>query len=362
MQRSMLRLSDAMSARPVAGLVFALSICTLLVLVYLQGARTLRVQAVVHAQAVEVRSLLPSLVTEKQVAVGDTVVAGQVLLTLDARGTRRALELVERELATLQAQLDLQSAQLRSQGQRDAFGTLASRLDVERTLRVSRARSGGLRQSVEAAQAWRDNVRQLVEQGAEPRSALLEAEQAVADARARRREAQTLASASQEQSSALDAAGSTPVEDVLARQEALTRASIELLTRRRDHLKADLDRASVVAPSAGRVAQIAPVGAGTTGLLPLARIVPASSRELVAYLPATQDQRLLPKAGQAVDLGVACAEDGTVARVGAVVEAAPEQVTGLLPTVPLFGMPIFVTLPDACPMAPGFVLTVEVLP
>ena len=362
LRRSILRASDVLSARPVAGLVFALSICALLVLVYVQGARSLQVQAVVHAQPIEVRSALSSLVVATEVQVGDAVSAGQVLLRLDTRDTQRALELVEREITTVQAQLDLQATQLRSDGERDAFGTLRSRLEVERTLRVSRARTGGLRQSVEATEAWRDNVRQLVEQGAEPRSALLEAEQALADARAQQREAQTLAAASQEQSSALGDEGSVTVDQVLARQEAVSRASLELLGRRRDHLRTDLQRAVVVAPAQGRLAYLAPVGASTLGPMPLARVIPTQSLELVAYLPANYDQRRLPTPGQEVRLGSLCPEPGLVTKIGATVEAAPEQLSGLLPTVRLFGMPIFVQLPKACPMTPGFVLPVEVIP
>lgn len=362
MRRSALRLSDAISARPTAALVFVLSAAAFAVLLYAQGTRTLRLQAVVHTVPVEVRSPLTSTLTARHAQAGEAVTMGSRLATLDTRATRRALELVEREIAVVQAQLALQATQVRSEGQQDAFGALRARLEVDQTLRVSRSRNDGLRHALHAAIAWRDNVEKLVAQGAEPKSALLEAEQAVADARARQREAQTLASSSQQQSAALAGITVTPLDQLVAIQDTLTQASLALLTTRRDHLRAELEQAEVTAPAAGRLAELAPIGASTASPLPLAVIVPAQSHTLTAYLPAAGDQKLVPKAGQTVRLGAACSEPGKVLRVGARVEAAPEQLVGPLPNARMFGLPIYVQLPDACPMTPGMALQIEVVP
>lgn len=362
LRRTLLRSGDTLSTRPVAALVFALSIAGVLVLAYLDGTQAVPLQAVVHADPVEVRSSLTAQVVARQVAVGDTVDAGQALLTLDTTGTQRELDLVERELAAVETQRALEAATLLGDGQLDAFGTLRSRLQVEQTLRVSRARTGALRQTVEAAAAWRDNVANLVQQGVEPRSALLEAERALAGARAEQREAQTVATTSQEQSAALGNAPTNPVSDVVEKQEAATRSALDHLKTRRDQLVADLDRATVLATAPGRVAWIAPIGATSASPTPLVRIVPPQSLIVVAYLLATDDQRSVPVAGQPVSLGPACTAPGTVERVGPAVEAAPEQLVGWRPGARLYGLPIFVKLPADCPMKPGFVLSIELLP
>lgn len=355
--------SDAMSSRPATVLVFALSVGCLLVLTLIKGSAPMRLPAVVYAAPVAVHSLMPSTVAEHHVAVGDRVSAGQRLLTLDTGATRRGLELVERDIEALKAQLALQAAQLRADRQRDALDALRARQQLQQSLKASRARTEGSKHSRRAAASWRDNVRDLVEQGVEPRSALLEAEKEMADAHAIEKEAMTQARTSLEQSRVLDEVlQGFSLDDLTAQQKAVALASMAQLATRRAHLKGDLERAALKAHGAGRVALLAPLGARSDMAPQLALLVPESSHTLVAYMPATLSQGDIPAPGQEVRFGAACLEPGRIVRVGGAVEAAPEYLMGELPGVPLFGLPIFVEVPPSCPMTPGFVLQIEILP
>lgn len=363
-QRRAMRFLDALSARPGAAVVFALSVVALLSLGALQRARGTSARAVVHAAPVALSTTTTTTVQAHHVTLGQRVAAGDLLVTLDTTATNAAIAEVENQLRSLEAQMALERTQLSFTNQRSQIQWLQARQSIEYALQTSQARTQGSRLALGAARGWRDNVKTLVEQGVEPRSALLEAEKELADANAAAQEARASARTSQRQAQALDQTlgGDLPSDRLLTQLDALAKAEHRRLTAQLEHLKATRDAALLRAPHEGTVAFLAPIGSRADMSAAVARVMPVESTTLVAHLPVTTPARDLPRPGQKVALGLLCPQGGEIVRLGAAVEAAPDQLNGPLPGQIVHGLPVFVTLSPECPMTPGMVVSIEIQP
>ena len=123
------------------------------------------------------------------------------------------------------------------------------------------------------------------------------------------------------------------------------------------------DRKSLTVPSsfAGRVAQLAWLGASIAEGASVASILPDQAEEIVAYLPPTTEPGSVSAGAEARLVGVtsaACQAAGHVTRLGAAVEAAPEQLRGML-MLPVHGTPVHISLPPSCVLGIGQVVSVE---
>ncbi len=363
-RRSAVRFFDALSARPMAAVIFALSVALLISLGAVRQARGISTRAVVHADPIELSTTATTTVLTHHVVPGQKVAAGDLLMTLDTADTAAAIAEIENQLHSLQAQMALERTQLGFNAQRNEIQWLQARQSVEYALQTSQARTQGSRLALGAAKGWRDNVKALVEQGVEPRSALLEAEKEFADASAAAREARASAATSRRQAQVLEQTleGDLPSDRLLTQLDAFAKAEHHRLTAQLEHLKSVMDAAKLRAPRAGVVAYMAPVGSRADMSAALVRLMPNHSTTVVAHLPATTPAQDLPQPGQTVALGLICPDGGQVARLGAAVELAPAQLNGPIPGQVIHGLPVFVTLSENCPMTPGMVVPIEIQP
>jgi multidrug resistance efflux pump len=359
-KRRALRWSDALSARPVAGLVFTACLVAFGALIAVQGGQAVQATAVAHTPETLVETLLLTTVSAVHVKAGQDVTLGDVLMTLDSATVDRELETVEREIGALEAQLEFERLQGQLQTDR-----LALEIDqMERTetseLQLARSRRANAATRVEAAQKWRSSVAHLVTQGVESQSALIEAEQQLSEAKAER----TLWATQVRDAQGRTSAPSVATFDAAALGDAQTRlttARLEQLKVRRRHLESDAAGLLVRAPTSGRVSLLATVGARTGTLPSLATITPARASEVVAYLPPNLPAHRIPNEASTARLQ-GCASPLGVLRVGGSVRQAPGQVQRLGLQGPVFGLPVYLNVPADCALRPGSLAQVEIQP
>ena len=155
---------------------------------------------------------------------------------------------------------------------------------------------------------------------------------------------------------------SRPSQPSLVRQtEQLYSAQLKLLRMRRAQLLEDRDNLSVKSQSSGRVSLVIPEGSSVAVGTSVATVTPEHAEEIVAYVPADTEPALI-EPGTVVLLSgpgtLSCTALGTVLRRGAGVGRAPDQVSGLL-RLPVFGLPVYISIPEGCRLGVGQLLTVE---
>jgi multidrug resistance efflux pump len=143
-----------------------------------------------------------------------------------------------------------------------------------------------------------------------------------------------------------------PTEAVFAKELAL------LQTRRRQLLE---DRLSLTVRSNanGRVVSVAAPGSSVAAGTAVASLSPAFAEEIVAYVPATtQPQDVAIGTQVLIEHLQGCRGAGRVLRRGAAVEEAPRQLSNFF-RFPVYGMPVFISVPSECRLGIGQVLKVE---
>ncbi len=139
-------------------------------------------------------------------------------------------------------------------------------------------------------------------------------------------------------------------------QRALHEARRAALEQRRDELESLRGALEVRAELAGIVLRVAPNGAGVDRGDELVSIVPARATEVVAYIASDTDPEAIAIGAPAWLEGAACSARGRVLRSGARVEEAPGQLRELS-VLPVFGVPVFLTVPEGCSLGVGQVVT-----
>lgn len=142
---------------------------------------------------------------------------------------------------------------------------------------------------------------------------------------------------------------------------AVYAAQLELLEIRRGQLQKDRTRLTVKSQALGRVAALLPQGSPVAVGTSIAQVSPEFADELVAYVPAQTDAALIEPGVEALLLETqlaACRGTGTVLRRGPGVVEAPGQLRGFL-RLSVYGMPVYISIPEGCELGVGQVLTVE---
>jgi len=145
----------------------------------------------------------------------------------------------------------------------------------------------------------------------------------------------------------------TPTHDFYTRE-------IAVLKTRRKHLLEDREGLTVLASLPGRVVVVAPAGSAVATGGSVASVSPEYAQEIVAYVPSDL-QPATVSIGAPVIISrpaFACRGTGRVLRRGAGVEAAPDQLRGLL-RLPVHGLPVYISIPSDCELGVGQVLSVE---
>jgi multidrug resistance efflux pump len=142
--------------------------------------------------------------------------------------------------------------------------------------------------------------------------------------------------------------------------EALYAKEIAVLQIRRRQLLEDRSGLTIKSNHAGRVVQVSAPGAAVAAGGSVASLTPEFASEIVAYVPSsTQPESIAVGASVRIARpGRACAGSAAVLRRGAAVEEAPRQLQGIL-SLPVHGMPVYISIPAGCNLGIGQTLTVE---
>ncbi len=142
--------------------------------------------------------------------------------------------------------------------------------------------------------------------------------------------------------------------------EAYYAKQIAALRLQRSILEEDLEALVIKSSFAGVVHQVAWLGASIAEGASVASVMPAYAEEIIAYVPATSDPRLIANDASAYIVGAdatECQSPGIVRRRGASVVEAPAQLTRFLR--PVHGTPFHITVPEACQLGNGQVLAID---
>lgn len=142
--------------------------------------------------------------------------------------------------------------------------------------------------------------------------------------------------------------------------EAMYTQELAVLQTRRRQLLSDRDSLTVQATEEGRVVEVALLGSSVAAGGSVASVSPRYAREIVAYVPAETEPDTIA-VGSLVRIartGQTCDGEAAVLRRGGVVLEAPGQLRGLL-SLPVYGMPVYISIPEHCRLGVGQLLTVE---
>lgn len=295
----------------------------------------------------------------------EAVQEGQVIARLDDG-------LLQAELGVLRAHIDvtraevtaaIASARFEREADRRGQAITEQRLSVDiQSLRLDvldrRAEVETLRIALERDREQEDRLRDLVGRGAETPNALRLAELAVRQREtALREQEQALTEARRElraaerRLAAIEAMPDDGVEDLIApirARIAVHEAELDVLARRREHLE-------VRAPAFGHISAIYRrpgeyVAAGE----PIVRIASGDREHVIAWIPEAYPRR--PEPGDTARIRPLPVHDRTwptqVIAVGPRVEPLPEH-QRRDPTIPEWGIPVRLALPDGLPARAG---------
>ena len=142
--------------------------------------------------------------------------------------------------------------------------------------------------------------------------------------------------------------------------EAMYAQELAMLQTRRRQLLDDRAGLTVQATEEGRVIQVALLGSSVAAGGSVASVSPRYAREIVAYVSADTEPDSI-SVGSPVRIartGQTCGGEAAVLRRGGVVVEAPGQLRGLL-SLPVYGMPVYISIPEHCRLGVGQLLTVE---
>ena len=142
--------------------------------------------------------------------------------------------------------------------------------------------------------------------------------------------------------------------------EALYAQELALLHMQRSQLLQDLAGLTIEASEKGRVLRVALLGSSVAAGGSVASVSPEYAREIIAYVKAdTQPAHV--SVGSPVRItrpALTCGGEAAVLRRGGAVVEAPGQLRGFL-RFSVYGMPIYISIPERCQLGVGQVLTVE---
>jgi multidrug resistance efflux pump len=145
-----------------------------------------------------------------------------------------------------------------------------------------------------------------------------------------------------------------PTEELYAKELAVLQTTRNQLLENRSAL-------TIVSSHSGRVISVAPPGSSVAAGSSVASVVAEYAEVIVAYVPPETDPAEI-SAGAPVGIARpvnACHGAGHVLRRGGAVEEAPSQLNNHLFRSPVYGLPVYVSVPPDCKLGVGQVLSVE---
>lgn len=362
--RRLRRWLDQLGTRPLLLLAFLLSAAALGWMQW-HSQTTVSVHAIGWAAATEYSAPVEATVSQVHVQPGQFVQAGQPLLTLSSLPLRREVELLDAEIQRMERLALLES--LRGQQERWRYDLEAARLrgDARRELIQVRSQETQARDRVQATQAWEARQAERAQRRLTSSELWEQAQRDLAWEQAQ------LKAARQQRSTNADILEqlqqTQPPQEQALRQSTQDyyEAELALLRQRRAHLAQLLSQLQLKARHSGRVLHVASVGSAATPSSSLVSLLPEKAPEVIAWLPPeTNPASVSP--GTPVTLASQhqrCASQGSVARVGASVQATPPQIPApLLGLGATTGLPVYISVPGDCPLGVGQLLQARLQP
>ncbi len=315
--------------------------------------------AVTQAPSAALASLVAAKVERVHVAVGQHVVAGQLLATLSSPELESEREEIEANIRRLAREAEVAQLELMrglNKEQRDALVRLS---EAQRDTR--RAQAEEQRESAEAAAAtsFLNEAQQLVKSGMLGPSAVAERAQLAAREASQQKESGARVVAESERATQLrrelDRMGA-PKGLVEATAE-LFQAELDVLERQRAGVETRLAALALKAPMDGVVAELLPQGSVAALGMTVARVVPPYASDVVAFVPPEAAlpafAAVMPFHVQLAD-GRECSGSGHPFSTGEVTRK-PEQLVGP-GGYAAYGFPVRVALDRKCRLPIGQVV------
>ena len=346
-----------LDGRVTSAIVFALSVVALGVL-EIARAPNVTVPAVAWAAGVEHPAPAETTVAAVHVRLGESVRAGDALVTLEGSSLHRQL-----------AQLDL-AIMIAIQESQVAQATLVHEsslqsMEVQTRLRESMRDAQTLRSQLEgeeaalsAAESEAARLGELASERLAPRESVSEASRRALEARLNRQRTATQLRGELGRLRVLRTGNEVEGEELVSATARLHEKQLELLQSQREDLTQRIERLEVRASSGGVVASVLGQGSPVSPGVSVARLVPARATEVVAYLPPETNPQAAATPARvmiAQSDGSACAGE-LERRVGAEVTMVPGAGESILAGAfggPSYGLPVHISLPAECQLGVG---------
>ncbi len=355
LQRLMHQLLFRFGIRPAA--LFVVVACATLVFSLMQVRRAGFVAtAVTQAPSTALSTLVSAKVERVHVAVGQSVVEGQLLATLSAPELESERDEIDARIRRLSrvaevAQLDLMRGL--DADQRKALLRLA---EVQRDTRRAFAEEERETTEASAAVSFLSEAEKLVKAGMLAPGVAAERAQAATRESAQQKAAGALLAAENQRVAALrselDQTGAA--NGLVEATAELYQAELEVLERRRAGLTARMASLTIKAPVDGVVAELMAQGSVALAGATVARVVPPYASDVIAFAPPEGMPPLLagvvPFTVMLAD-GRECSGSGTPRTTGEVTRK-PEQLVGP-GGFGAYGFPVRVALDRSCRLPVG---------
>jgi multidrug resistance efflux pump len=323
---------------------------------------TNRVLGFAHGVEYPIAPLAPARVSNVAVDVGEAVISGQVVATLDTTviDEEIAVERAKRIRAVARLEAAVEEAKRQTLVEERALAREFASADA--SFSQSRARRDEARAEIAVQQAERNRLKKLVDGGLVDQSQLATLEARIATLGARARSAKLSVESLRSQRDEARRRADLPLEERVTRMVAPMEAALEVIDARLKTLQDRRDRLVLRSPADGHIASIHLQTGGVAGPRdPVATVIGQSRGKVVACL--VESSALDVSVGDPARLykrnGVAEVMHGHVVGMGPIVDTLPSRCR---PNAQLkaWGRDVVILLDEPENLLPGQVLDVEI--
>ena len=323
---------------------------------------TNRVLGFAHGVEYPIAPLAPARVSNIAVDVGEAVISGQVVATLDTTEIDEEISVERAKRIQAVARLEAAVEEAKRQTLSDERALAREFAAADARFGESRARRDEAQAEISVQQSERKRLRKLVEKGLVDRSQLAALEARIATLGARARSAKQSVESSRSQRDEARERADQPLEERVTRMVAPMKAALEVIDARLNTLQERRERLVLRAPADGHIASVHLQTGGVAGPRePVATVIGQSGGKVVACLVESSaldvsvgDPALLYKRN-----GVGGVMHGHVVGMGPIVDTLPSRCR---PNVQqkAWGRDVVILLDEPESLLPGQVLDVEI--
>jgi len=325
---------------------------------------TNRVLGFAHGVEYPIAPLAPARVSNIAVDVGEAVISGQVVATLDTTEVDEEIAVERAKRLQAIARLDAAVEEAKRQALVDERSLAREFAAADSRFLQARARRDEAQAEISVQQAERKRLRRLVEEGLVDQGQLAALEARIATLGARARSAKATLEGARVHRDEAQSRAKQPIEERVTRVVAPMEAAIQVLDARLKALQERRERLVLRAPADGHVVSVHLQTGGVTGPRePVATVIGRSGGKVVACL--AESSALDVSVGDPARLykrnGVGEVMKGHVVGMGPIVDTLPSRCR---PNVQqkAWGRDVVILLDEPENLLPGQVLDVEIQP